>query len=274
MDRSLAAHAHNVALVHEGGRVALDAVSFAVQAGERVAIIGPSGAGKTTLLQLYATALRQSRGELAVLGADPWALGAGARRRLRRRVGLIHQIPPLPPRQRVVTAVLAGRLGAWSLPRALASLAYPADVDGARAALARVDLADRVYDRCDRLSGGQAQRVGIARVLYQQPELILADEPVSALDPALANYTVSVLVDEARARNVTLIASLHAVDLALAHFPRVIGLREGRVAFDLPTAAVDESRLESLYAQEGVLPVQGRELTLPQLRTPRAVRCN
>jgi phosphonate transport system ATP-binding protein len=111
-------------------------------------------------------------------------------------------------------------------------------------------------------------------VLYQQPELILADEPVSALDPALANYTVSVLVDEARARNVTLIASLHAVDLALAHFPRVIGLREGRVAFDLPTAAVDESRLESLYAQEGVLPVQGRELTLPQLRTPRAVRCN
>ncbi|MEJ2175613.1 MAG: ATP-binding cassette domain-containing protein, partial [bacterium] len=96
MDRSLAAHAHNVALVHAGGRVALDAVSFAVQAGERVAIIGPSGAGKTTLLQLYATALRQSRGELAVLGADPWALGAGARRRLRRRVGLIHQIPPLP----------------------------------------------------------------------------------------------------------------------------------------------------------------------------------
>jgi phosphonate transport system ATP-binding protein len=274
MDASLAAHAQNLSLVHEGGRVALDDVSFDVRRGERVAIIGPSGAGKTTLLQLLTTALRQSAGALSLLGEDPWALTAGARRRLRRRIGLIHQSPPLPPRQRVVTAVLAGRLGDWSLARALASLAYPVDVDGARAALARVDLADRVYDRCDRLSGGQAQRVGIARVLYQRPALILADEPVSALDPALSNYTVSVLVDEARARNVTLIASLHAVDLALAHFPRVIGLRDGRIAFDLPTAAVDEARLESLYAQEGVLPVLGRAVALPEMRGPRAVRCN
>ncbi len=271
---SLAAQAQDLSLVHAGGRVALDAVSISVRAGERVAIIGPSGAGKTTLLQLLATALRQSSGALAVLGADPWSLGGAARRRLRRRIGLIHQNPPLPPRQRVVTAVLAGQLGAWSLTRALASLAYPADVDGARTALARVDLADRVYDRCDRLSGGQAQRVGIARVLYQRPDLILADEPVSALDPALANYTVSALADEARARNVTLIASLHAVDLALAHFPRVIGLRDGRIAFDLPTAAVDTGRLEALYAQEGVLPLQGRELGLPEVRVPRAVRCN
>jgi phosphonate transport system ATP-binding protein len=274
VETSLSARAQDLSLVHDGGRIALDAVSFAVRAGERVAIIGPSGAGKTTLLQLCATALRQSSGALALLGEDPWALGAAARRRLRRRIGRIHQSPPLPPRQRVVTAVLAGRLGAWSLPRALASLAYPADVDGARDALARVDLADRVYDRCDRLSGGQAQRVGIARVLYQQPELILADEPVSALDPALSNYTVSVLVEEARARNVTLIASLHAVDLALAHFPRVIGLRDGRVAFDLPTAAVGTEALESLYAQEGMLPIQGRELALPEVRAPRAVRCN
>ena len=270
----LAAQAQDLSLVHEGGRIALDAISISVRAGERVAIIGPSGAGKTTLLQLLATALRPSSGALALLGADPWSLGSGARRRLRRRIGLIHQNPPLPPRQRVVTAVLAGQLGAWSLTRALASLAYPADVDGARAALARVDLADRVYDRCDRLSGGQAQRVGIARVLYQQPDLILADEPVSALDPALANYTVSVLAEEARARNATLIASLHAVDLALAHFPRVIGLRDGRIAFDLPTAAVDTERLEALYAQEGVLPLQGSELALPDVRVPRAVRCN
>jgi phosphonate transport system ATP-binding protein len=274
MDIPLAARAQRLSFVHEGGRVALDDVSFDVRRGERVAIIGPSGAGKTTLLQLLSTALRQSRGVLTLLGEDPWTLGAGSRRRLRRRIGLIHQSPPLPPRQRVVTAVLAGRLGAWSLTRALASLAYPADVEGARAALARVDLADRVYDRCDRLSGGQAQRVGIARVLYQQPELILADEPVSALDPALSNYTVSVLVEEARARNVTLVASLHAVDLALAHFPRIIGLRDGRVAFDLPTAAVDTERLEALYAQEGMLPVQGQALALPEARAPRAVRCN
>lgn len=105
----LAARTENVTHAHDGDRVALDAVSFSVQAGECVAIIGPSGAGKTTLLQILATALRQSSGALTLLGEDPWSLGAGARRRLRRRIGMVHQSPPLPPRQRVVTAVLADR---------------------------------------------------------------------------------------------------------------------------------------------------------------------
>jgi len=263
-----------LSLVHAGGRVAIDALELAVQPGERVAIIGPSGAGKTSLLRVFATAQRQSAGRLAVLGADPWALGGRARRRLRRRLGLIHQAPPLPPRQRVVTAVLAGRLGRWSLARSLASLAYPADIDGARAALGRVEMADRLFDRCDRLSGGQAQRVGIARVLYQGPEVILADEPVSALDPALANRTVGLLVEEARARRVTLVASLHAVDLALAHFPRLVGLRDGRVQFDLPRPDVNDGLLRALYAQEGFLPTQhGKPFALPEVRLPEAPRC-
>ncbi len=256
----------DLSLVRPGGRVALDAVGFSIRLGERVAIIGPSGAGKTTLLRVLATALRQTGGSMEVLGFDPWALRAAERRRLRARIGLVHQSPPLPPRQRVITAVLAGRLGAWSLGRALVSLAYPADIPGARECLARLDLADRVFDRCDRLSGGQAQRVGIARVLYQQAELILADEPVSSLDPSLANHAVGVLVGEALARGVSLVASLHAVDLALAHFPRIIGLREGRVLFDLPTAKVDAALLEHLYAQEGMLPTQeGRPLELRRL---------
>ena len=108
--------------------------------------------------------------------------------------------------------------------------------------------ADKLFQRCDRLSGGQLQRVGIARVLYQQPELILADEPVSALDPALARATIGLLVDEARSRGATLVASLHAVDLALEHFPRIVGVRAGRIAFDRPAAEVTPQMLDALYA--------------------------
>lgn len=262
-------------VVRGGGRRALDAIDLSIKEGECVAVIGPSGAGKTTLLRVLATALRQSDGALEVLRSDPWALGGRARRRLRARIGLIHQAPPLPPRQRVVTTVLAGRLGAWPLWKSLASLAYPADIEGAREVLAKLDLADRVFDRCDRLSGGQAQRTGIARVLYQRPEVILADEPVSALDPALANHTVGVLVAEAAARGLTLVASLHAVDLALAHFPRVIGLRDGKILFDLPRPEVGDALLETLYAQEGFLPTQhGKPLSLPGLKLPEPPRCD
>ncbi|HNJ76675.1 MAG TPA: ATP-binding cassette domain-containing protein, partial [Azospira sp.] len=168
--------------------------------------------------------------------------------------------PPLPQRQRVVTAVLAGRLGQWPLWRSVASLVYPLDIAGARAALTRLDLGDRLFERCDRISGGQLQRVGIARVLYQQPNLVLADEPVSALDPALARQAVRVLVQDATARSATLVASLHAVDLALAEFPRVVGVRDGRIAFDLPTTEVSETRLRELYASEGAeLPTLANE---------------
>ena len=259
-----ALRSRGLSLVYADGRRALERVALSVRRGERIAIIGPSGAGKTSLLRILATALRGTEGELEVLGVDPWRLGAAARRRLRSRIGLIHQSPPLPPRQRVVTAVLAGRLGAWNFAKALASLAYPADIEGARAALARLDLAGRLFDRCDRLSGGQAQRVGIARVLYQRPELVLADEPVSSLDPALANHAVGVLGAEALERGITLVASLHAVDLALAHFPRIVGLREGAIAFDLPAAEVGRPLLDALYAQEGVLPTQEcRPVDLP-----------
>jgi phosphonate transport system ATP-binding protein len=245
-------------LRHPNGHRALHAVSLSVRSGERVAIIGPSGAGKTSLLRIAATALRPSEGHVELLAVNPWQVGSGALRRLRARIGVVHQAPPIPPRLRVVTAVLAGRLGAWSMRRALASLVYPSDIAGARAALARLDLADRVFDRCDRLSGGELQRVGIARVLYQQPQLLLADEPVSALDPALSDMAIGELVAQAEHSGATLVASLHAVDLALKWFPRIVGLRAGEVVFDRPAADVTTAMLHMLYATEGqALPVQG-----------------
>ena len=204
----------SVSHVHPNGQRALSRLSLVARRGERIAVIGSSGAGKTTLLRLLASALRPTDGRIEVLDARPWQLPAGKLRRLRSRIGMVHQVPPLPPRQRVITAILAGRLGVWPWWRALRSLVYPADIIGARDELARLDLADRLFDRCDRLSGGQLQRVGVARVLYQKPELMLADEPVSSMDPALADTTINLLVTEASARGVTLVASLHAVDLA------------------------------------------------------------
>lgn len=241
---------HGVEHIHANGQRSLAGIDLRVEAGERVAIIGPSGAGKTTLLRILATALKPSGGSLEVLDSQPWRIGGPARQRLRARIGLIHQTPPLPPRQRVVTAVLAGRLGQWPLWKSLASLLYPLDIDGARAALQRLDLADKLFQRCDQLSGGQLQRVGIARALYQQPELLLADEPVSAMDPVLAGHTLGMLTGEAGARGLTLLASLHAVDLALAHFPRIVGIRDGRIAFDKAAATVTPEDLRQLYANE------------------------
>jgi len=247
-------------LVHPNGLRALRGVSFAMAGGEQVAIVGPSGAGKTTLLRLLDASLRPSEGRVALLGENPWQLSARALRRLRARIGLVHQAPPIPPRLRVVTAVLAGRLGQWSAGRALASLLYPSDIAGAREALARLDMADRLFDRCDRLSGGQLQRVGIARVLYQRPALLLADEPVSALDPSLADAAVGQLVAQSRDTGATLVASLHAVDLALKWFPRVVGMRDGVVSFDARASAVTPRMLHELYAGEGrVLPTQAND---------------
>jgi len=243
-------------VVHPNGQRALAGVTLAARSGERIAVIGPSGAGKTTLLRVLGAALRPSEGEVNALDSRPWRLPASALKKLRARIGTVHQAPPIAPRLRVVTAVLAGRLGEWSTLRALGSLFYPSDIAGAHEALCRLGLEDRLFDRCDRLSGGQLQRVGIARALYQRPALLLADEPVSALDPTLADVAVGQLVAQSESTGATLVASLHAVDLALRWFPRVVGMRNGQVMFDLPTAEITPAMLDALYASEGGVAVQ------------------
>jgi phosphonate transport system ATP-binding protein len=232
-----------------GSAPALRGLTLAVEAGEQVAVIGPSGAGKTTLLQVMACALPPTQGRMQLDGRDPWTLPRGALQALRGRLFLAPQVPPLPPRQRVVTAVLAGRLPAMGLVRSLRSLFYPDDIPAAHAALDRFDLADKLFDRVDRLSGGERQRVGLARALLAPASLWLVDEPLSALDPSRAQQAVATLCDEARARGVTLVATLHQVDVALARFPRVVGLRDGSLAFDLPAAQVTREQLARLYAQ-------------------------
>lgn len=249
MKLDLAALSARHPAARSGAAPALRALSLALAEGEQVAVIGPSGAGKTTLLQVLACALPPSAGTLQVAGRAPWSMPRRALQRLRGGLYLAPQVPPLPPRQRVVTAVLAARLPAMSLLASLRSLFYPHDIPGAYQALARFDLADKLFERVDRLSGGERQRVGLARAVMSPAQLWLVDEPLSALDPNRAAQALTTLVTVARERGITLVATLHQVDMALAHFPRIIGLRDGALAFDLPAAQVTPERLQRLYAQ-------------------------
>ena len=230
------------------GAVTVHGVNLQVARGEVVAIIGPSGAGKTTLLHALACALKPVSGSMSLLQTQPWTLSRRALHQLRARLFLAPQTPPLPPRQRVVTAVLAGqlpRLGLWASVR---SLFYPVDMAAAQSALAHFDLADKLFERVDRLSGGERQRVGLARALVSDAELMLVDEPLSALDPTRSTQAISALVSAARQRGATLITTLHQVEVARAHFERIVALRDGRVMFDAPATEVTDDMLRELYA--------------------------
>ncbi len=231
-----------------GDVVSLTAVSFAVAAGERVAVIGPSGAGKTTLFRMLNGTLRPSSGVLRFDGRDTAALSPREARAMRRRIGTIHQQSLLVPSLTALDNTLCGALGRWSLLRALRTAIAPAraDADRAMAALDRVGLADKRDARADELSGGQQQRVAIARLVMQDPEVILADEPFAALDPALTDAIAELLLGLAGTGR-TLVCTLHDVELALRLFPRVIALRGGQVAFDAPSAAVSRDALDELY---------------------------
>ena len=232
-----------------GAAPAVQALTLSVRKGEQLAVIGPSGAGKTTLLHLMACALKPLAGEVLLDARNVWQLPRSALQELRSALFLAPQAPPLPPRQRVVTAVLAGRLPHEGLWTSLRSLFYPVDIPRAERALAGFDMADKLFDRVDRLSGGERQRVGLARALVSEASLLLVDEPLSALDPTRSQHAVESLTQAARERGATLVATLHHVEMALAHFPRIVGLRDGALVFDLPAAAVTRDHLQSLYAQ-------------------------
>lgn len=234
---------------------ALSDVTLSIGQGEQIALIGPSGAGKTTLLHTLAGAIEPDAGDFSAFGLSPWQLPPAERHALRARCFLAPQTPPLPPRQRVVTAVLAGCLPHWGFWHSIASLVRPKDADAAVAydALARFNLQNKLYLRVDRLSGGERQRCGMARLLVSRARVLLVDEPLSALDPALSLQTLQVLQQEARNRQATLLCSLHQVELARSHFPRIVGLREGRVVFDAAREAVTDEMIAALYqnAAEG-----------------------
>jgi phosphonate transport system ATP-binding protein len=228
-----------------GRLVALSDIDLTVLPGERVAVAGPSGSGKTTLLYLLAGLIQPDGGSLSLVGRDLAKIGPG--RELSELVGIIHQQFNLVPHLPVVHNVLAGRLGQWGILRSIFSLVSSQDREMAGNALEQLGIHDKINERTSRLSGGEQQRVAIARLMLQNPRIVLADEPVSSLDPARANEILQILTGLAGDSGGTLVASLHAPELIRKYFTRVIGLREGVLQFDLPADQLNGQVLEALY---------------------------
>jgi phosphonate transport system ATP-binding protein len=228
-----------------GAHDAVVDVDLTVHAGERVAVLGTSGAGKSTLLSMLNGSLSATSGEVEVLGANLADLPPSRLRAIQRRIGTISQRLDLVNQVRVLHNVNAGRLGRWSSVRALAALAWPRADPTVTEALKRVGLPWAVHERTEHLSGGERQRVAIARLLVQEPDLVVADEPVASLDPTRAAGILELL--SVPGGPATVVVSLHQPELARRHCTRAIGLRGGRLVFDLPVADLDDRVLADLY---------------------------
>jgi phosphonate transport system ATP-binding protein len=240
----------NLTKIYDGGVLALDKVSFEAPKGQFLAVIGLSGSGKSTLLRCINRLIDPTAGQILWNGVDVTAAPQDELRRIRRRIGMVFQHFNLVHRSSVLTNVLAGRLGyvnpAWSLVNRFPKK----DIDQAYKQLARVGIADKARQRADELSGGQQQRVGIARALMQDPEIILADEPVASLDPVLAHSIMQYLEQINKEDGVSVLCSLHFLDLVHRYADRVIALNQGRLVFDGLPSEIDDARFKEIYGQE------------------------
>jgi phosphonate transport system ATP-binding protein len=237
--------------VYERGKVrALNEVGFEVNKGEFLVLIGLSGSGKSTLLRCINRLVEPTSGQVILSGTDVTRLSSGALRRTRRRIGMVFQQFNLVKRSTVLANVLAGRLGYVSTGRSLLGRFPKEDLERAKRCLERVGLLDKMYVRADELSGGQQQRVGIARALMQEPELLLADEPVSALDPATSHSVMQYIEQMNREDGVTVLASLHFLSLARRYGTRIIALKDGQLVFDGSPQAIDNAKFKEIYGEE------------------------
>ena len=236
--------------IYEDGTVALRDVSFKVADGEFLVILGLSGAGKSTLLRCINRLIEPTEGRIIWDGTEITTASGEELRKIRRNIGFIFQEFNLVERSSVLTNVLSGRLSYVNPWLSLLHRFPKEEVERAMRNLERVGIADLAHKRADDLSGGQRQRVGIARALMQEPRLMLADEPVASLDPVLAHSILRYLEQLNREDRITVICSLHFLDLVRRYGTRVVGLRDGRVVFQgLPEEITDE-RFKEIYGQE------------------------
>ncbi len=240
----------NLTKIYDDGTVALDDVSFEVPPGQFLAIIGLSGSGKSTLLRCINRLIEPTSGEIWWNDVQLSHITGEELRRARRRIGMIFQHFNLVDRSSVLTNVLSGRLG-YVNPLASILGRFPkTDIQRAYANLERVGIPDKANNRADELSGGQRQRVGIARALMQEPEMMLADEPVASLDPSLAHSIMRYLQQINQEDNITVLCSLHFLDLVQQYGTRAIALNRGRLVFDGLPREIDDDRFKEIYGQE------------------------
>lgn len=230
--------------------MALDDVSLSFREGECVALVGPSGSGKTTLLRLLNASLFPTSGQVLIEGREPSKLPFRELRQLRSRIGFVHQSLDLVSVLRVVQNVLLGKVAVQSTLGTLRSMVWPrrVELEAAYGVLKQVGIESKLFERTDRLSGGEQQRVAIARALYQKARVILADEPISSVDPARGQAVVDMMIGLAKSNQTTCIVGLHHFGLAKAMFPRIVALRSGKVLFDLPSGDVTSDHERELYA--------------------------
>ncbi len=245
----------NLTKVYDDGTIALRDVSFTVEEGEFLVIIGLSGSGKSTLLRCINRLVEPTEGQILWKGADITAADPTELRKIRRKIGMIFQQFNLVRRSNVITNVLAGRLGYVNQWSSLLHRFPQKERRKALEALERLGITDQAYKRADELSGGQQQRVGIARALMQDPEVILADEPVASLDPVLAHSILEHLEDLNQEDDITILCSLHYLDLVQRYATRVIGLRAGRIVYHgsrEQIRAMSDEEFKEIYGEEAV----------------------
>lgn len=246
----------HVSKVYPNGTKGLNDINLRIEKGEFVAIVGLSGAGKSTLLRSINRLHEITEGEIWIDGRSITHAKGAELRRIRRNIGMIFQSFNLVKRSSVLRNVLAGRVGYHSTLRTVLGMFPEKDVDLAFHALDRVNIVEKAYSRADELSGGQQQRVAIARVLAQEANVILADEPVASLDPLTTKQVMDDLKTINQELGITTVVNLHFVDLARQYATRVIGLRDGEIVFDGPVEEATDERFSEIYGR----PVQPDEL--------------